>query len=63
MTILDKTQETGPAATPPVARQSAGTIVVKWLTTTDHKTIGTMYFITSFAFFIVGGVMALIMRA
>ncbi|MEU6227616.1 hypothetical protein ABZ855_28505, partial [Streptomyces sp. NPDC047042] len=36
---------------------------VKWLTTTDHKTIGTLYLVTSFAFFCIGGVMALFMRA
>ncbi len=35
----------------------------EWLTTTDHKKIGTMYLVTAFAFFIVGGVMALLMRA
>nr|WP_246108681.1 cytochrome c oxidase subunit I [Streptomyces sedi] len=38
-------------------------MVVKWLTTTDHKTIGTLYLLTSFIFFILAGVMALIMRA
>ena len=38
-------------------------MVVAWLTTTDHKTIGSLYLITSFAFFIIGGVMALLMRA
>ncbi|MFJ8469795.1 cytochrome ubiquinol oxidase subunit I, partial [Streptomyces swartbergensis] len=36
---------------------------LKWLTTTDHKTIGTLYLVTSFAFFVIGGVMALFMRA
>ncbi|MGW3143015.1 cbb3-type cytochrome c oxidase subunit I, partial [Streptomyces sp. NPDC001139] len=36
---------------------------IKWLTTTDHKTIGTLYLVTSFAFFLIGGVMALLMRA
>jgi len=33
-----------------------------WLTTTDHKKIGIMYFFVTFLFFIVGGVEALIMR-
>ena len=33
-----------------------------WLTTTDHKKIGIMYFVTTFLFFILGGVEALIMR-
>ncbi|MFG2267224.1 cbb3-type cytochrome c oxidase subunit I, partial [Streptomyces sp. NPDC048720] len=36
---------------------------VRWLTTTDHKTIGTLYLVTAFGFFLVGGVMALLMRA
>lgn len=40
-----------------------GNVVVKWLTTTDHKTIGYLYLITSFLFFCLGGVMALIIRA
>jgi cytochrome c oxidase subunit I len=33
-----------------------------WLTTTDHKRIGIMYFVATFVFFILGGVEALIMR-
>ncbi len=44
-------------------RRPKGTVLVKWLTTTDHKLIGHLYLITSFAFFLVGGVMALLMRA
>jgi cytochrome c oxidase subunit I len=32
------------------------------LRTTDHKTIGLMYLVSSFAFFIAGGLMALLMR-
>src|SRR4029453_7206561 len=31
--------------------------------TTDHKLIGRMYLVTSFAFFIIGGLLALLMRA
>ena len=34
----------------------------EWLTTTDHKKIGIMYVINSFLFFLVGGVMALVVR-
>jgi cytochrome c oxidase subunit 1 len=37
--------------------------VVKWATTTDHKVIGNLYFITSFVFFLIGGLMALLIRA
>ncbi|MEU2627394.1 cbb3-type cytochrome c oxidase subunit I, partial [Kitasatospora sp. NPDC007106] len=40
-----------------------GRVLVQWLTTTDHKKIGTLYLGTSFAFFLVAGVMALVMRA
>jgi cytochrome c oxidase subunit 1 len=50
-------------AQPRVVPVSKGRIVVNWLTTTDHKTIGYMYLITSFIFFCVGGVMALLIRA
>ena len=35
---------------------------VDWVTTTDHKKIGIMYLVTTFAFFILGGVEALLMR-
>ena len=40
-----------------------GNVLVSWLTTTDHKKIGYLYLITSFLYFCIGGVMALIMRA
>jgi cytochrome c oxidase subunit I len=33
-----------------------------WITTTDHKKIGILYLVTAFAFFILGGVEALLMR-
>jgi cytochrome c oxidase subunit I len=33
-----------------------------WITTTDHKRIGIMYMVTTFVFFCLGGVEALIMR-
>ncbi len=42
----------------PVRRKQPGNVVVKWLTTTDHKTIGTLYLVTSFIFFCIGGLMA-----
>jgi cytochrome c oxidase subunit 1 len=47
----------------PVRSRSHGRVIVDWLTTTDHKKIGHLYLITSFVFFLVGGVMALLMRA
>src|SRR5690606_20217727 len=33
------------------------------LRTTDHKTIGLMYLTAAFTFFIIGGIMAMLMRA
>jgi cytochrome c oxidase subunit I len=33
-----------------------------WITTTDHKRIGIMYMVTTFVFFLLGGVEALMMR-
>ncbi|HYI99826.1 MAG TPA: cytochrome c oxidase subunit I [Thermoleophilaceae bacterium] len=35
---------------------------LSWLTTTDHKRIGIMYLVSTFIFFILGGVEALMMR-
>ena len=63
MTILEEprsTTTTRPAAPP---RKQVGRIIVSWLTSTDHKVIGYMYLITSFVFFLLAGVMALIIRA
>jgi cytochrome c oxidase subunit 1 len=37
--------------------------VASWVTTTDHKRIGILYIVTSLAFFIAGGLTALLMRA
>ncbi|HRA26210.1 cbb3-type cytochrome c oxidase subunit I, partial [Ornithinibacter sp.] len=44
-------------------RLAPGSTVVKWVTTTDHKVIGNLYFITAFIWFIIGGLMALVIRA
>jgi cytochrome c oxidase subunit 1 len=40
-----------------------GSLLADWLSSTDHKIIGHLYLITSFGFFLVGGLMAMIMRA
>jgi cytochrome c oxidase subunit 1 len=44
-----------------VARK--GNVFVEWITTTDHKKIGYLYLITSFLYFLLGGLMALVIRA
>ena len=42
---------------------SKGRLAVKILTTTDHKVIGYLYLATSFIWFLVGGLLALAIRA
>ncbi|MGW2872313.1 aa3-type cytochrome oxidase subunit I [Kitasatospora sp. NPDC001225] len=54
---------------PPPARDRTrvrvrqGSTLLRWLFTTDHKVIGNLYLATAFGFFLVGGVLALLMRA
>jgi len=40
-----------------------GNVVVRWITSTDHKVIGNLYLITSFGFFLIAGLMALLIRS
>ncbi|MGH3410496.1 MAG: cytochrome ubiquinol oxidase subunit I, partial [Streptosporangiaceae bacterium] len=40
-----------------------GSLLADWLSSTDHKVIGHLYLITSFGFFLVGGLLAMVMRA
>jgi cytochrome c oxidase subunit 1 len=54
-------RETTPGISPSVGRK--GSVIVSWMTSTDHKTIGYLYLITSFLYFCLGGVMALVIRA
>jgi len=37
--------------------------VASWLVTVDHKRIGIMYILTSLGFFVLGGILAVLMRA
>ena len=46
----------------PVRSTTKGSVLLDLLRTTDHKTIGKMYLVTAFAFFLAGGLMALLMR-
>ncbi|GGY25347.1 putative cytochrome c oxidase subunit 1-alpha [Streptomyces tanashiensis] len=50
-------------ATTESARQRHGRVLIDWLTTTDHKKIGHLYLATSFVFFLLAGLMAMVMRA
>jgi cytochrome c oxidase subunit 1 len=47
----------------PVHESEKGSMLGQLLRTTDHKLIGKMYLVTTFVFFLLGGVMALLMRA
>ena len=40
-----------------------GVRLTDWLTATDHKRIGLMYIVTAFIFFLIGGLLAMAMRA
>ncbi|MEI2729976.1 MAG: cytochrome c oxidase subunit I [Candidatus Nanopelagicales bacterium] len=66
MTILNepvKATEEAPVTPKELRKQHMGRTVVKWITSTDHKVIGNLYFITSMTFFFIGGIMALLIRA
>ena len=49
------------ALTPAAAGARSG--LYDWLTTTDHKKIGILYLANSFVMFIIGGILALVVRA
>ena len=53
-----------PIATRPYPTRTAvkGSFLLRMFRTTDHKQIGILYLVTSFAFFMVGGAMAMLMR-
>src|SRR5690349_14898445 len=56
------TERTGATAVG-LRRRPMGQVIGKVLSTTDHKVIGQLYLITSFIFFLIGGVLALVIRA
>src|SRR5579885_1762856 len=51
-----------PTPVPVRPRAPRGSVLEETLFTTDHKRIGEMYLVTTFAFFLLGGVLALLMR-
>jgi len=57
-TTAERPAAPAPAAPPP--RRNMG--ILRWVTTTDHKVIGLSYITTSILFFLLGGVLALVMR-
>ena len=66
MTSASIAQQTGApfAATRQERRKASfGALVWDYMTTTDHKKIGQLYFGTSLFFFAFGGILALLIRA
>jgi cytochrome c oxidase subunit 1 len=55
-TVMATAEQTFPVARPRY------TGVLEWVTTTDHKKIGVLYLVTTFFFFLSGGLLALAMR-
>jgi cytochrome c oxidase subunit 1 len=47
----------------PARPRTKGQVLLSWITTTDHKVIGYLYLITSFCFFMIAGIMAMVIRA
>jgi cytochrome c oxidase subunit I len=62
-TTFERTAATDRPFVVPVVRAKSGPRWLALITTTDHKLIGYMYLVASFAFFLLAGVMALLMRA
>ncbi|MGH9176988.1 MAG: cytochrome c oxidase subunit I [Acidimicrobiales bacterium] len=61
MTVLDRPRP--PASPPPPHHEHAEPSgLLNWLTTTDHKLIGLSYLWTSFGFFLLAGLLAMLMR-
>ncbi|WP_433445445.1 aa3-type cytochrome oxidase subunit I [Nonomuraea sp. CA-141351] len=44
-------------------RARTGRLIASWMSTTDHKVIGYLYLSTSFTFFLLAGIMAMMIRA
>jgi cytochrome c oxidase subunit 1 len=62
MSVASDTRSPGAGQPLTPARPNKGSVLEGWLSSTDHKVIGYLYLITSFGFFLIGGVMALLLR-
>jgi cytochrome c oxidase subunit 1 len=60
---MTTTETRVPAKAPEERRTSLGSSIVRVVTTTDHKVIGKLYLTTSFCWFLVGGLMAMLTRS
>ena len=57
-----ESRELTPSRPAPFGNGRRGSLAWKMLTTTDHKLLGIMYLMMSFTFFMIGGLMALLIR-
>ncbi len=57
------TEPRSTSGAPSAPKKTKGQVIVDWITTTDHKKIGYLYLITTFIWFLIGGLMALVIRA
>jgi cytochrome c oxidase subunit 1 len=60
MAVVERNTQT---VTVQTRHRRQGQALWRWMTSTDHKVIGNLYFVTSMGFFMFGGVLALVMRA
>ncbi|WP_234375790.1 cbb3-type cytochrome c oxidase subunit I, partial [Streptomyces sp. CB01373] len=51
------------AERPAAPSRPLGRKLLEWASTTDHKVIGRLYMVTAFGFFLLGGLLAMAMRA
>ena len=61
-TIDQQPPATGSPIIPRQRTDDKGGVLAGWFSSTDHKVIGYMYLITSFGFFLIAGLMAIIIR-
>ena len=61
--FVTRGMDSATAVRPATRTRTTGQVLADYLTTTDHKKIGTLYLISSFVFFIIAGAMALVIRA
>ncbi len=62
-TTVSPPSHTSPGPAPRPRKETIGQLAARLLSSTDHKVIGNLYFVTSFGFFLAAGAMALLIRA
>ncbi|MBV9853968.1 MAG: cytochrome c oxidase subunit I, partial [Streptosporangiaceae bacterium] len=60
MTTLEEPAARGLA--PSRRTERKGSVLAYWLSSTDHKIIGHMYLVTAFGFFLIAGILAMLIR-